>query len=69
MISNIQATEEFISRSGWVRKVSWDYNGVGNYVECGTHEQYALLIAILVDVQIDKKVPYSRVVYVKEKKC
>jgi hypothetical protein len=69
MISNIQATEEFISRSGWHRVVTWEYNGVHNKVECKTHEPklYEMLIKTLVDAQIDKKVPYYRVTYIKEK--
>lgn len=68
MINNLQCTEVFESRKGWVRNISWEYNGTKNYVECSDYTQYSELIKSLVDSQIDKKVPYSKVVYIKGKR-
>lgn len=68
MISNVKATEIYQTNRGWSRNVSWEHKGSTNTVECSSNNQYTDLIKTLVDAQVDKKVPYSRVTYVRSKK-
>jgi excinuclease UvrABC helicase subunit UvrB len=69
MISNIQTTEEYTSKQGWVRIIKYDADGVSNTIQCKGLDNYSTLLDKLVSSQIcEKKIPYQRVKYMKEKK-
>jgi hypothetical protein len=64
----ISGTCEYDRNHGWQRRVEYMADNTICSIHCGTQEQYERLLDDLVNSQLNKYTPYTRIKYIRGKK-